>query len=25
VAEHMLDGLHLVPFPVWEDIRLKDK
>jgi peptide/nickel transport system substrate-binding protein len=23
VAEHMLDGLHLVPFPVWEDIRLK--
>jgi peptide/nickel transport system substrate-binding protein len=23
VAEHMLDTLHLVPFPSWEDMRLK--
>jgi hypothetical protein len=23
VADHMLDTLHLVPFPSWEDLRLK--
>jgi peptide/nickel transport system substrate-binding protein len=23
VAEHMLDALHLVPFPAWEEMKLK--
>ena len=23
VAEHALDSMHLVPFPAYEDIRLK--
>ena len=23
VADHTLDTLHLVPFPSWEDLRLK--
>lgn len=23
VAEHMLDSMHLIPFPSYEDVRLK--
>jgi len=23
VAEHMLDSMHLIPFPCYEDVRLK--
>jgi hypothetical protein len=25
VAEHMLDGLNLVPFPVLEEMKMKDR
>jgi predicted nucleic acid-binding OB-fold protein len=23
VAEHMLDSMHLIPFPSYEDVKLK--
>jgi hypothetical protein len=23
VAEHMLDSMHLIPFPCYEDVKLK--
>src|SRR5262249_7393876 len=23
IAEHMLDSMHLIPFPAYEDVRLK--
>ena len=25
VADHTINSLHLVPFPSWEDLRLKSK
>jgi len=25
VAEHMLDAQHLIPFPAYEDVRLKSQ
>jgi hypothetical protein len=25
VAEHTINSLHLVPFPSWEDVRLKSQ